>query len=500
MRGILQKFDFRSSAYERPTQTWVCGREAEGRPCAIGPDAKGACRADFECRPAKRDDRWHCTRSDLSGGRCGHGPLPDGTCCRPVPRCRPVISWRARPGAVARRVAALTFGLLLILMAGGGPAFIDPGPLTFQHGKIQNCAGCHSAFDKGPTSWVHAAFADEAIVADSKRCLACHDLGSDSLRPHALSPARIEALRRTVNLPSFGSWAMLASSASLALGRPHEDGSALGCMTCHQEHQGHAADLSAMSGAQCQVCHSFQFSSLSDGHPEFTGYPFKRRTRIRFDHASHIGKHFRDKAVQAAAPKECKTCHTPAAGGRLMLVNGFEDSCAACHGGQVRGVGRATAKGLGVFNVPGLDVITLEERGADIGGWPEDADEELTPFMDFLLAGDDRYPAIRKTLAGLDLLDLADASDAQVAAAGDLAWRVKELLSDVATDGGPALKARLEKALGRRLSSPDMAGLAGLLPVDAVRAAQAYWFPDLYRDVAQHRAGAPSAAGIDAGD
>jgi len=87
------------------------------------------------------------------------------------------MSWRARPGALARRVAALTVGLLLILMASDGPTFINPGPLTFQHSQIQDCVGCHAAFDKGPTSWVHAAFAENTIISDSKRCIACHDQG-----------------------------------------------------------------------------------------------------------------------------------------------------------------------------------------------------------------------------------------------------------------------------------------------------------------------------------
>ena len=134
MKRLLQKFDFRSSSYSRPNQTWICGRQSEGSPCRIGPGADGSCRVNFECQPVKRDDRWHCTRSDLAGGQCRHGPFPDGICCKPVVRCRPVMNWRARPGAAAWRVAALTFGLLLVLVAGGGgPAFINPGPLTSQH-------------------------------------------------------------------------------------------------------------------------------------------------------------------------------------------------------------------------------------------------------------------------------------------------------------------------------------------------------------------------------
>ncbi|MFQ5763951.1 MAG: hypothetical protein ACE5GT_03395 [Rhodospirillales bacterium] len=514
MIGALQKFDFLSSAYQRPNQEWVCGRQAEGRPCQIGPDAKGVCRADYECQPMKRDDRWHCTRSDYAGGRCEKGPFPDSTCCRPVPRCRPVMNWRARPKAMGRRVAALTFGLLLILLAGsGGPAFIDPGPITFQHAGVKDCGGCHTAFSKGATAWVRAAFAENTDVDDSKLCLACHDLGQNVFQPHSLSPFQLAALTENVNTTTIGSWAMTSATAAMVLGPPHKDGGELSCMTCHREHHGNAFDLTAMRDSRCQVCHTFQFTSLSQGHPEFFDYPYNRRTRIVFDHASHIEKHFRDRAMRRAAPKECKSCHTPDANGRLMLINGFDDNCVACHGGQVEGVGRATAKGLPVLNVPGLDVLTLEERQIDIGAWPEDADGEMTPFMDFLLAGDKEYDAARTTLAGLDLLDLTDAGDAQIAAVEALAWRVKELLFDLAVDGLPALKPRLEAALGRGLRMAEIAELAGLLPVDAVRSAQKSWFPGLARDVLRHRQtranaspgagrglGAPSSAGNDSGD
>ena len=400
MKRLLQKFDFRSSSYSRPNQTWICGRQSEGSPCRIGPGADGSCRANFECQPAKRDDRWHCTRSDLAGGQCRHGPFPDGICCKPVARCRPVMNWRARPGAAAWRVAALTFGLLLVLVAGGGgPAFINPGPLTSQHVGLKDCKSCHTAFDKGPTAWVHAAFAEKTDIADSKRCLTCHDLGGDSFRPHGLSPSRVAELTRDANLPSRGSWAMISASAAMALKPLKGIESPLPCLSCHREHHGTKFDLTAMANANCQFCHTFQFPSLENAHPEFDRFPFKRRTRIRFDHLNHISKHFRDKEMRSSAPKACKSCHLPDEDGFKMSLKSFEDNCGACHGGQVEGVGRATAKGLPVFNVPGLDVATLSERNIAIGEWPEDADEEITPFMEFLLAGDGDYMAIRKALA-----------------------------------------------------------------------------------------------------
>ena len=42
-----------------------------------------------------------------------------------------------------------------------------------------------------------------------------------------------------------------------------------------------------------------------------------------FDHASHIGKHFRESDMKEKAPRECKDCHAPDTGGRTMVVRGF---------------------------------------------------------------------------------------------------------------------------------------------------------------------------------
>ena len=99
----LQQFGFQESQYERPNQPWTCGRLCEGRPCHIGPDAKGHCLATAECHPAKKGDRYHCTRPQSQGGLCKEGPLPDGSCCHPVPPCQPVRSVRSRRRSVSVR-------------------------------------------------------------------------------------------------------------------------------------------------------------------------------------------------------------------------------------------------------------------------------------------------------------------------------------------------------------------------------------------------------------
>ena len=170
----IQHFSFRESSYLRPTQKWVCGHLTEGKPCQIGPDNRGNCRATSECQPRRDGSRWQCTRSQLAGGPCKEGPLPDGKCCRTIPKCLPVRSWRAKRGAATKWVVSVTIGLILLCIAGDGrQQFINPGSLTSQHAELSNCGSCHSAFESTPTEWLRAAFTKSMVKDDSQRCLTC---------------------------------------------------------------------------------------------------------------------------------------------------------------------------------------------------------------------------------------------------------------------------------------------------------------------------------------
>jgi len=480
----LQQFDFRQSAYERPNQRWRCGWAAEGQACQIGPDGKGNCRATFECQPVMSSGRWQCTRSELAGGRCEDGPLPGGSCCRAVPRCRPVRTWRARIRLTAQWVTAATVGLLLLLMAGdGGPAFIDPGHLTFQHSEIEGCAGCHTAFDKGPTAWVQAAFSTTSEIQDAEKCLACHDLGEQAILPHSQSITRLLAVTKRTGPPtSPGMPIFLRLANAVGDSHRHERGE-VPCLHCHQEHHGQEFDLTATENGRCMVCHKAKFASLADGHPEFSSYPYDRRTRLAFDHVSHLGKHFVDDKIKALAPKQCKNCHTPDTKGGTMLVKGYETVCSACHGGQIEGEGRSGSKGIAFFTVPGLDVEILRELNVAIGSWPEDAEDEVTPFTDFLLSGDEDYLAARAVIADVDLMDLADAEDEVMDAVKTVAWKFKAMLRDLLVDGADGLKKRLETRFGRELTNNEVSRLTAALPVDALRSAQRNWFPKLLEEM-----------------
>ncbi|WP_162901647.1 hypothetical protein [Breoghania sp. L-A4] len=142
---ILQKFGFRDSAYERPQDRWVCGRLAEGKPCSLGPGAKGQCRVTAACQPHRDGDRWECRRSQQDGGPCDAGPLPGGRCCIQLERCVPQPSLRATRRRVSLWAACLVVGLAVVGLSGSQASrFLMPGPLSAHHASQSECSSCHA--------------------------------------------------------------------------------------------------------------------------------------------------------------------------------------------------------------------------------------------------------------------------------------------------------------------------------------------------------------------
>lgn len=491
MSESMQPFGYRESPYIRPGQKWVCGHTAKGCPCQNGPDDSGHCRGGYECSPVRMGDRWHCTRSEFFGGPCADGPLPNGACCRQVPLCSPVRSWRARRGAVVRWAIAMVAGLMILMLAGSYRAdFVNPGELSFQHAELTDCGTCHAAFHQGLMGWWRAAWSDNVAIEDSKPCITCHKMGERGLLPHGVTSASLQAMSKSVAPATAAGRSVGVQLANLVFSKPDENNASLPCMTCHGEHQGAEADLKNLSDDRCTTCHQTQFHSLASGHPDFMQYPYERRTQLQFDHTSHIDKHFRDAKVAKSAPGECRDCHKTDPNGRLMQVKSFETSCGACHGEQIAGAGRASAKGLAVFAVPGLDVASLRDKDAAIGEWPEFAEDTVPDFMNMLLSSDPDYRAARPVLAAIDdPLDLSEATDEQLAAVETLAWSVKSLLLDLRANGVAALHGRLQSVLGRPLSAVEKSSLTALLPLDTIVVAQTEWFPTLGAEVARWRGG-----------
>jgi hypothetical protein len=252
-------------------------------------------------------------------------------------------------------------------------------------------------------------------------------------------------------------------------GRSLQGRESLSCATCHREHKGAEFNLAAMNNAACQSCHQRRYKSFSTDHPEFGRWPYERRTRITFDHASHQGKHF----VAKSRAFDCRGCHVEDATNRVQLLASYEQACASCHDEKIAA---SVAKGVPMFALPTLDVEALKAAGHDIGAWPEEAtgdfDGRLPPVMKLLLAGDQ---AARDAMISLgpdfDFIDVDPDDAVHLAACAELARAIKSLFSDVGQRGPVAVRERLVQSLGPVERGPVFATLIAGLSQEVVRGA-----------------------------
>lgn len=480
MRRLLQSIIHNRKLYDRPQDEWVCGRAAEGCPCVFGPGSKGECRATSQCLPAKKDDRWVCTRAISLGAACEAGPQADGTCGCPVPPCTPQQSLRGRRRQLTWLTASLAVAVVVMGLWGWArAAWSNPGPLTAQHAmSAQRCADCHVESAGIPLTPDGRA---RRLQEHNKLCLECHDLGAHGNSPHGVKEEQLAVLTQRTKAGTIPPTLMQRAARTLTSGAPAE----LSCAICHQEHHGREADIQRLSDQQCQACHQAPFASFTAGHPEFTDYPATRRTRLQFDHVSHWQKHFAEPRLAASAPKSCADCHEPAADGRKMLVRNFVQTCAQCHAGQIEGEGQTGAKGLVFIRLPEVDVSALEAAGAPVGEWPDYCEGGITPFMRWMLEGDETARKALADLGAVKLADLSRATPAQKAAAVRLVWSIKGLLADLITQGQQVMMRRLDPYAPAQGSTRH----TGKFSADSLQAAQQIWLPGLLTEVAAHRHG-----------
>ncbi|MEX0643205.1 MAG: hypothetical protein WD468_10920, partial [Pirellulales bacterium] len=479
--------DYSIQQYERPNQPWVCGLADGGHACAVGPTARGGCPALGECAPVRDGDRWRCNRSALRGGECDEGPMPEGGCGR-VLRCHPVRSFRSKRG---RFVAALTVfaagSLFIMLSSNWRDVAIAPGPLSQQHaqllergGMAGNCAACHSAAERSVGGWAAAMLVGHgAGASQSDRCMECHDKSISRELALVAHNVPVDVLNRVARQELQATGVVDSNRDDHALRRGLRDvphgADELACATCHREHHGAAFDLTAIDNSACQSCHQQRYHSFADDHPDFGAWPYERRTRIAFNHASHQAKHFAEKK-QAF---ECRQCHVDDATRHNQLLVSYEAACAVCHDEKIA---TSVARGVPMLVLPTLDVAALKAAGHDIGPWPAaatgDFDGRLPPAMKLLLAAD---PGAAKAIATLgadfEFMDVDPQDATQLAACAELAGAIKSLLADVSQRGPLAVRERLSVALGRDVSDARLDALVAGLSVDTVRGAASAWLP-----------------------
>ena len=320
MRRLLESIIHNRKLYNRPQDEWTCGRADEGCPCLYGPGKKGECRATCQCQPARKGDRWVCTRQISLGGACSTGPMPDGKCGCPVPPCQPKRSLRGhRRRLTWLAIFAALGGAILILGGKNRAEWNSPGPITSQHAtSAQRCTDCHTEPNLPPLTPAGVA---AHTHTQNEKCLTCHELGPQPAMPHGVGATRMAQLTAARASDPAGPAILAVSRALTARGETE-----LACASCHSEHHGRDFDLRRMGSQECQTCHKQQFASFAEGHPEFTSYPYERRTRLQFDHRTHWQKHFNDAKFAAVAPTSCTVCHEPVEDGRQMRVKNFEQT------------------------------------------------------------------------------------------------------------------------------------------------------------------------------
>jgi hypothetical protein len=411
---------------------------------------------------------------------------------------------QARPGSRRDRFAILlalvTYVCLgLAFLFSNGTQFLMPGPLASAHGAIENCSSCHTKSGNGKLSWMHGLVAGDPL-ADSKACITCHKMPETALNAHGAS---IGVLRQSTDrLTRVAAETPAPTSAHIQrIAFPTDDMVANGipCATCHQEHKGANFDLKKISNEQCRSCHVVKFDSFDGNHPTFDSYPFKRRTRIVYDHMAHFSNHFPEVAQKDASkriPATCSTCHSAQGDKRVMAVTPFEQTCATCHLDQITGKERATGpKGIAFLSLPGLDVDTLKEKKADIGEWPAETEAEVTPFMKVLLAQNEDGRALIRRIEKLNLLDLSGASDQDVAAVAKFAWRVKRLYYSLVTKKAADVLAELDLGGNVKVGKDIIANLTASIPRDVIVGAQREWLPNLGKEMANRKDDAPPRKG-----
>lgn len=481
--------NYSANHYERPNQPWICGHSESGHACPAGPTARGRCPAMGECAPIRSGDRWECNRSLLRGGPCDTGPTPEGACGR-VLKCHPMRGLRIVRGRFVRACAVLAAGLFIIVLSGNWrDRVITPGPLAREHAQLMertgaaaNCAACHTAAENRVGEWaVSLVQRQPNEESQPQLCMKCHakTISKElALAAHNLPANALDQLTNSsIKFVSVTEQkAAAAENDNQEPRRPFAENKekSIACSACHREHHGAEVDLTAIDNVACQSCHQRRLESFGIDHPDFGNWPYERRTRIAFNHASHRDKHFAEKKRSF----DCRSCHAEDASGKAELTTSYEKACASCHDEKIA---TSIARGAPMFALPTMDIAAMRSAGFDMGTWPKgatgDFDGRLSPVMKLLLAADPAAAqAMAKLGAGFDFQDVNPKDRQQLDACAALTTAITKLIGELAQSPETTICSRLETVLGRPLSRTDATNLAAGLSADTLRAAAQQWF------------------------
>lgn len=392
----------------------------------------------------------------------------------------------------------LTTLILIKFSSQDGVQFASPGPLTQAHSHGEtDCQMCHTEPGKGaPIQWF-ANRSDSSHSTNHKLdCARCHDFGENALNPHSISTDHLTALRDKspsgTALNSNPGLELSLYRAAFDLWSPQGGLTEVECARCHQEHQGRFHDIKSISTTQCQICHQKSFSSFSKGHPQFGNYPFTKRSRIIFNHQSHLDQHFKSSGVQGEAARSCLTCHTIDDQGAHVNLRSFSQTCAQCHEDEIV-PGKLEGTKIALIRIPWIDVDSFDSEGESIGEWPDDWDSletTLAPASMLLLNSSTDDKLIQefweKDWDGLEPESLQNATQ--------LLWSLKGFVHGIHTNGVGEITKRLAHSLGRSLSPAEEVEIANSFPHQAVQEMFDAWFPKLADEISRQASGGESTS------
>jgi hypothetical protein len=191
-----------------------------------------------------------------------------------------------------------------------------------------------------------AVAAAHAVVEDG--CAQCH---SQSASPFARGAADARCVRCHAVAPAgdfdHGDHVRVGGGDPAGTTPRHV---APSCASCHVDHRGRAAELSAVADAHCASCHFGRFAA----HPEFQAVRERapEAPGLAFNHERHLRpdalKAFAAEGLGGRARGEavCAFCHEPDLATREFVAPGFDRHCARCHERELQAGSREVAAEL----------------------------------------------------------------------------------------------------------------------------------------------------------
>ncbi len=440
---ILGPTEHANPVYDRPADSWMCGRVGTAGACPNGPHRSGRCPLADACRPKRT---WYGQRRRVVCALLGVATL--------------VIGWSLLPSHSAK--------------------VMKPGELTSPHAQILSgkltsarCAACHRSASLSPSKWFNSEIEGHRDVSQSDRCLECHHqtINRDVAKmAHNLPAETRKQILARISLASSRSPGRIKSSIWNNLAPPPAvDQNDVDCAACHREHRGATADMLAVSDAQCQTCHTQRFGDFATSHPAWGKWPYDRGGDIYFNHQTHMVKHFPTTMTDGVAARfDCHRCHERTENGEITRAVNYETGCQSCHDNSLR---IESAKGIELFALPTLPSSVVRQTP-----WPAAAvgipDGRVSAIAALLMRSDQANAEGLRRVGSSDLSRL-NGNDPKIAMAlQQTAAAHRKLLTDLALKGQPAIVERMSE---QGISADTIDPIIHHLPVQLLIEAYQQW-------------------------